>query len=69
MFKHWRCTATLIGDPPNIIIGSAAGFSFMDFVKELTDIVAFILLITIGILIFVFRKQLKSTPEKNGYGS
>ncbi len=57
-------TATLIGDPPNIIIGSAAGFSFMDFVKELTDIVAFILFITIGILIFVFRKQLKSTPEK-----
>ena len=36
----------------------------MDFVKELTDIVAFILFITIGILIFVFRKQLKSTPEK-----
>ena len=26
-------TATLIGDPPNIIIGSAAGFSFMDFLN------------------------------------
>ncbi len=57
-------TATLIGDPPNIIIGSAAGFSFMDFVKELTDIVALILFVTIGVLIFLFRKQLKSTPEK-----
>ena len=31
-------TATLIGDPPNIIIGSAAGFSFMDFINELTII-------------------------------
>lgn len=57
-------TATLIGDPPNIIIGSAAGFSFMDFVKELTDIVSLILVVTIGILVFIFRKQLKSTPEK-----
>ena len=27
-------TATLIGDPPNIIIGSAAGFSFMDFINK-----------------------------------
>lgn len=29
-------TATLIGDPPNIMIGSGAGLSFMDFVEELT---------------------------------
>jgi Na+/H+ antiporter NhaD/arsenite permease-like protein len=29
-------TATLIGDPPNIMIGSGAGLSFMDFVRELT---------------------------------
>ena len=57
-------TSTLIGDPPNIIIGSAAGFSFMDFVKELTGIVVAIMLVAIAIMIFVFRKQLKSTPEK-----
>lgn len=57
-------TATLIGDPPNIIIGSKAGFTFMDFINELTLIVAFILVVTIGILIFLFRNQLKSTPEK-----
>ena len=29
-------TATLIGDPPNIMIGSAAGLSFLDFLEELT---------------------------------
>lgn len=57
-------TATLIGDPPNIIIGSAAGFSFLDFVKELTLIVILIMFITVSLMIFVFRKQLKSTPEK-----
>lgn len=57
-------TATLIGDPPNIIIGSAAGFSFMDFVKELTGIVCVIMLVAIAIMIFAFRKELKSTPEK-----
>lgn len=57
-------TATLIGDPPNIIIGSAAGFSFLDFVLELTNIVALILFVCIGILMFTFRKKLKATPER-----
>jgi Na+/H+ antiporter NhaD/arsenite permease-like protein len=32
-------TATLIGDPPNIIIGSAAGLSFNDFVMNLTPVI------------------------------
>lgn len=57
-------TATLIGDPPNIIIGSAAGFSFLDFVLELSDIIAVILIISMGILMFMFRKKLKTTPER-----
>ena len=35
-------TATLIGDPPNIIIGTRAGLSFMNFVNELTPIVTII---------------------------
>ena len=43
-------TATLIGDPPNIIIGSAAGLSFMDFLYELTGIVVVILLVVVAIL-------------------
>ena len=57
-------TATLIGDPPNIIIGAKAGLSFMDFVNELTGVIAVIFLITVGILIFLFRKGLKATKEK-----
>ena len=57
-------TATLIGDPPNIIIGSAAGFSFMDFVVELAPIIAVILLVVLAFLAFVFKKDLVTTEEK-----
>ena len=57
-------TATLIGDPPNIIIGSAAGLSFTDFLKELTGVVALILMVVVCLMIFIFRKSLKTTPEK-----
>lgn len=57
-------TATLIGDPPNIIIGTRAGLSFLDFLLELTDIVTLIFLVVVGVLIFMFRKGLSATPEK-----
>ena len=56
-------TATLIGDPPNIIIGCAAGFSFMDFIIELAPVIAIILLVTLGYLAFVFKKDLVATEE------
>ena len=57
-------TATLIGDPPNIIIGSAANFSFMDFIQELTGVVVVILIAVIAFLAISFRKLLKADPEK-----
>ena len=57
-------TATLIGDPPNIIIGSAAGFSFMDFIKELTVICLIIMAAVVAFLYLCFRKQLVTTEEK-----
>lgn len=57
-------TATLIGDPPNIIIGSAAGLSFMDFLKELTGVVSIILLVVVLLMMFIFRNSLKAAPEK-----
>lgn len=57
-------TATLIGDPPNIIIGSEAGLSFMDFINELTGIVAVIFLAVVGIMIFWFRKHMRTTQER-----
>ena len=57
-------TATLIGDPPNIIIGSAAGFSFMDFVYALTPVIIVILALVLALLAFLFRNKLKTTDEK-----
>ena len=57
-------TATLIGDPPNIIIGSAAGFGFMDFINELTIIVAIIMFAVVSFLVACFKKQLVTTKEK-----
>lgn len=57
-------TATLIGDPPNIIIGSAAGFSFLDFLLELTGIIAVILIVVTVVLMLLFRKELKTSPRK-----
>lgn len=56
-------TATLIGDPPNIIIGSAAGLSFNDFIIELTPVVTVIFIVCIALIAFMFRKELVTTPE------
>jgi Na+/H+ antiporter NhaD/arsenite permease-like protein len=48
-------TATLIGDPPNIIIASRAGLSFNDFVLNLTPIVVVLLAALIGLCRVMFR--------------
>lgn len=57
-------TSTLIGDPPNIIIGSAGGLSFLDFIKELTGVVAVILVAIIVLMVICFRKSLSASEEK-----
>ncbi|GAA0714686.1 ArsB/NhaD family transporter [Paraclostridium ghonii] len=51
-------TSTLIGDPPNIMIGSAANLSFADFIINLGPIVLIILFLTIICFKFMFKKQL-----------
>lgn len=57
-------TATLIGDPPNIIIGSAGGLSFIDFIKELTPVILVIMCVVLTVLAFVFRKKLHASQDK-----
>ncbi|NJE11364.1 SLC13 family permease [Thermococcus sp. MAR1] len=57
-------TATLIGDPPNIMIGSAAGLSFTEFLLNMGPIAAIDLLITLGIIYLVYRDAMKITPAK-----
>lgn len=50
-------TATLIGDPPNIMIGSATHLGFMDFALNLTPVVVVILIVTLLILKRVNRNE------------
>lgn len=56
-------TATLIGDPPNIMIGSAANLGFMDFVKNLTPVIIVVFIVTIFLLKLIYRKKLQTTEE------
>lgn len=57
-------TATLIGDPPNIMIGSAVEeLTFMEFIYNLSAISFFILIVNLVILALIYRKQLQTTPE------
>ena len=57
-------TATLIGDPPNIIIAGATGLSFMDFVRNLAPIVVVTLIVILPGLYFFYRHDLEAAPEK-----
>ena len=56
-------TATLIGDPPNIMIGSATGLGYNDFLFNLAPISIFILLVTIIPIYFIWGRHLKADPE------
>ncbi|MDQ6970366.1 MAG: ArsB/NhaD family transporter [Mariprofundus sp.] len=56
-------TATLIGDPPNIMIGSAANLSFMDFLLNLAPITPVIFLMMIVAIWFMFGRDLHATDE------
>ncbi|MFQ7472948.1 MAG: SLC13 family permease [Anaerovoracaceae bacterium] len=56
-------TATLIGDPPNIMIGSATGLSFADFVLNDGVIVVVVMIATILGFKLIYGKKLIATPE------
>jgi len=57
-------TATLIGDPPNIMIGSAVPeLDFMAFVYNLAPIIVVIMAATTVCFVFLYRNQLKSSPK------
>jgi Na+/H+ antiporter NhaD/arsenite permease-like protein len=55
--------ATLIGDPPNVLIGSAAGFSFNDFLIYSLPIVAVAWVATLLLLRYLFRDELSKLPH------
>lgn len=52
-------TATLIGDPPNIIIGSVAKLRFMDFIENLAPIVVVDFFVFLGVMRLLIRRWLE----------
>lgn len=56
-------TATLIGDPPNIMIGSAAGYGFLDFI--LVDAPAVIIILAVICVVFYFLYGRKMTAPQS----
>ena len=56
-------TATLIGDPPNIMIGSAADLGFTDFILTTGPVVVIILAVVVGIFILMYRGNLHVESE------
>ena len=56
-------TATLIGDPPNILIGSQAGLSFNEFVYHLTPIIIIVMVVQAVIIHFVWGKDLRASHD------
>jgi Na+/H+ antiporter NhaD/arsenite permease-like protein len=63
IFSNIGGTATLVGDPPNILIGSQTGLDFNAFLMHLGPVVLVILAIMILLVIALFRKRL-ATEEK-----
>jgi Na+/H+ antiporter NhaD/arsenite permease-like protein len=56
-------TATLIGDPPNIMIGSAVGLSFNDFLLNLGPVVVLILVLTLLPIYLIWGRKLHTSEE------
>jgi Na+/H+ antiporter NhaD/arsenite permease-like protein len=56
-------TATLIGDPPNILIAGATDLSFMDFIVNLAPVAAVAFVVVTGALYLFYRPRLQIAPE------
>ncbi|HNT53913.1 MAG TPA: ArsB/NhaD family transporter [Anaerolineaceae bacterium] len=54
--------ATLVGDPPNILIGSAANLTFLDFLTHSLPIVVLAWFAALGILFYLYRRELAQKP-------
>jgi Na+/H+ antiporter NhaD/arsenite permease-like protein len=60
-------TATLIGDPPNIIIAGATGLSFNEFIVNLAPVVIVTFLVTIPLLYYLYRSRLQIEERNRRY--
>ncbi len=63
VFSNIGGTATLVGDPPNILIGSQTHLSFNDFLINLSPPVLVMIVVLIGVMVLMFRKTIKTTEQ------
>lgn len=64
MIANIAGTATLIGDPPNIMIGSKTSLTFMDFLKNLSPVIIIITILTLFLFKFIFKNSLITSDDK-----
>jgi Na+/H+ antiporter NhaD/arsenite permease-like protein len=64
MLSNIGGAATLVGDPPNIMIGSAAGIDFVTFLINMAPLIAAPWLATLLLLLFFFRKELQPVSNE-----
>jgi Na+/H+ antiporter NhaD/arsenite permease-like protein len=57
-------TATLIGDPPNILIGSAVKLTFIDFIVNLTPVIIIISLLSMAVIYLFFHKRMHVSNQR-----
>jgi len=62
VFSNIGGTATLIGDPPNIVIGIQTGLTFNQFIYHMAPVCIVIALITLGVVYLLLRKTLVASP-------
>ena len=60
-------TATLIGDPPNIIIAGASGLTFNEFIVNLAPIAAVSVVVSTGVMYLFYRRRLQVAEENRRY--
>ena len=58
--------ATMVGDPPNVLIASAAGLSFVDFLTHSLPIIVLVWVVAFGLLRWLFRAQLPACAPNEG---
>lgn len=63
MLSNIGGVGTLVGDPPNILIGSAAGFSFNDFLSHTLPPTLLVGMGAVATFLLIFRKELSIKPK------
>ncbi|MGA9396927.1 MAG: ArsB/NhaD family transporter [Anaerolineaceae bacterium] len=65
VFSNTGGVATLIGDPPNMLVASASGFVFNDFLTHSLPIVIIVLVAVVFLLRYLFRRELEVKVDSN----